>query len=223
MNSVHPQGRRHSRHFQSHERESASTGLFSQQPLPEVGDDSRLGEGANIHGTESRWSPEQLERIFPQDLNRRIRLMGHHHLCAGAFDQLLASPLFRAGYPELVARLRPSPDMLVESIYGYDIFCYQCGYWSEEEGRCVTGWQDKIAKDAAVLRHLGLRTGQVTRFEDLQRLLAERITLADLEWFCGPGEWKCEFYPQGICQRGYVELRRRFGIELGHVLGYVNE
>jgi hypothetical protein len=188
--------------------------LFQQmsEPLPGAEEPVRR-ESLDIQPHPSPWSPAQLEHIFPQDLDQRIHIMGHHHLCAGAFDELFASPLFRAGYGELIARLQPSPGLFVESIYGYDIFCYQCGYWSEEEGRCATGWKNKITKDAAVLAHLGLRTGQVTRLEDLQRLLAERVSLADLERFCGPGEWKCEFYVQGVCQRGYERLRTRFGIE----------
>lgn len=188
--------------------------LFQQMSEPLPGAEEPVHrESLDIQPHPSPWSTAQLEHIFPQDLDQRIRIMGHHHLCAGAFDELFASPLFRAGYAELVARLQPSPGLLVESIYGYDIFCYQCGYWSEEEGRCATGWKNKITKDAAVLEHLGLRTGQVTRLEDLQRLLAERVAPADLERFCGPGEWKCEFYVQGVCQRGYERLRTRFGIE----------
>ena len=183
------------------------------EPLPGT-EQSPRREGRDVGAHESPWPPEQLEQIFPQDVNRRIRLMGHHHLCAGAFEELFGYPLFRAGYAELVSRMLPSPDLVVESIYGYDIFCYQCSYWSEEEGRCVTGWKNKITKDAAVLEHLGLRTGQETDFEDLQRLLAERVTPDDLERFCGPGEWKCEFYVQGVCQKGYERLRRQFGIEV---------
>lgn len=182
------------------------------EPLPGAKEAPRR-ENLDIHPRELPWSPEQLEQIFPRDMNERIRLMGHHHLCAGAFEELFAYPLFRAGYAELVTRLLPSPNVEVESIYGYDLFCYQCSYWSEEEGRCVTGWKNKISKDAAVLEHLGLRTGDVTRLEDLQRLLAERVTPADLERFCGPGEWKCEFYLMGVCQRGYERQRKRFGIE----------
>ncbi len=158
------------------------------------------------------WSERQQEHIFPVDLDRRIRLMGHHHLCAGAFEELLQYPAFRAGYASLVERLRPTPEVEIESIYGYDIFCYQCGYWSEEEGRCSTGWKNKISKDAAVLEHLGLRTGQRMRLADLQRLLAEKISPADLERFCGPGEWKCEFYLLGLCQAAYARLRERFGV-----------
>ncbi|MGQ9573462.1 MAG: PIG-L deacetylase family protein [Dehalococcoidia bacterium] len=179
------------------------------EPLPDA-QAAPARPGLDRPAGPSPWSPQQLEQIFSVDLNRRIRLMGHHHLCAGAFEELFEFPAFRAGYSELVARLEPSPDLLIESIYGYDIFCYQCSYWSEEEGRCVTGWQNKISKDAAVLAHLGLRTGQVTRLEDLQRLLAERVTPTDLERFCGPGEWKCEFYLLGVCQRGYERLRQRF-------------
>ncbi len=188
--------------------------LFQEmgEPLPGAEETPRR-ESLDVHTHDSPWSPEQLEQIFPQDLDKRIRVMGHHHLCVGAFEELFEFPAFRAGFPELVSRLQPSPDVLVESIYGYDVICYQCEYWSEEEGRCTTGWKNKITKDAAVLKHLGLRTGQVTRLEDLQRLLAEKVTPADLERFCGPGEWKCEFYILGVCQKGYERLRNRFGIK----------
>jgi len=68
----------------------------------------------------------------------------------------------------------------------------------------------KITKDAAVLEHLGLRTGQVTRLEDPQQLLAQKVTPTDLEHFCGPGQWKCEFYLLGLCQKAYANLRTRF-------------
>jgi len=163
---------------------------------------------------ESPWSSEQIENIIPINLNQRIRLMGHHHLCAGAFDRLLTDPGFSSEYAALVSKMNPTSETEIESIYGYDVFCYQCGYWSEEEGRCSTGWKNKISKDAAVLEHLGLKTGQVTPFEEMQRLLAETITPKTLERFCAAGEWKCEFYILGVCQQAYSDLRDRFGISI---------
>jgi LmbE family N-acetylglucosaminyl deacetylase len=160
------------------------------------------------------WNEEQLSQIIPQDIGKRIRLMGHHHLCAGAFDELIVQPTFRLGYAALVDHLKPEPDLIVDTIYGYDTFCYLCGYWSEEDGRCSTGWKNKLSKDAAVLDHLGLRPGDHTRLEDLQRILAEKIPYEQLEIFCGPGgEGKCEFYASGVCQRAYATLREKFGIE----------
>ncbi len=162
----------------------------------------------------SPWDTEQLEQIIPADIGARIRLMGHHHLCAGAFGALIIQPTFRLGYANLVDKLIPDPDLNVESIYGYDIFCYQCGYWSEEEGRCSTGWKNKISKDADVLKHLGLKPGDVNRLEDLQRRLAEKVPYEKLEEFCGPGgQWKCEFYALGVCQKTYAALREKFGIQ----------
>jgi hypothetical protein len=161
---------------------------------------------------ESPWSPAQIEDIIPVNINQSIKLMGHHHLCTGAFDRLLSDPGFAAEYADLVTRLEPSSETVIETIYGYDVFCYQCSYWSEAEGRCSTGWKNKISKDAAVLKHLGLQTGQVTPFEEMQRLLAEKITPKTLEKFCAAGEWKCEFYILGVCQQAYADLRQRFGI-----------
>jgi hypothetical protein len=159
------------------------------------------------------WDEKQLRHIIPQDIAERVRLMGHHHLCAGAFEELIAQPTFRIGYASLVNYFNPDPDLVIESIYGYDLFCYQCGYWSEEEGRCATGWKNKITKDAAVLDHLGLKPGDQTRLEDLQQMLAEKVPYEKLEYFCGPGgEWKCEFYALGVCQKAYAGLRKKFGV-----------
>jgi len=160
------------------------------------------------------WDEDQFEQIFPLDVDRRLRLMGHHHLCAGAFDYLLIDPGFSAEYAQIVTRVTPKDDLEIESIYGYDLFCYQCGYWSEAEGRCSTGWKDKISKDAAVLKHLGLQTGQVTPLGELQRLLAEKVMPTDLEHFCAYGDWKCEFYILGACQKAYADLRSRFDIAI---------
>lgn len=154
-------------------------------------------------------TPEQVESIFPKDCDQRVRLMGHHFLCVGAFDELMSSTLFQAGYPEIVERIKADPELKVEAIYGYDIFCYQCGFWSEEEGRCTTGWKDKLAKDAAVLEQLGIRTGETLTLGELQRRLAERVGPQGLEHFCGPGPWRCEFKLLGHCQRGYERLKQR--------------
>jgi len=182
------------------------------EPIPGT-EDPPQRKSLELPPHESPWSPEQLKQIFPKNINKRLSLMGHHHLCVGAFDLLLKDPGFQAEYAGLVSRTNPTPDMEIESIYGYDLFCYQCGYWSEEEGRCSTGWKNKISKDAAVFNHLGIETGQVTRLEDLQRLLAEKVSADDLKRFCAADDWKCEFYILGVCQKAYAELRKRLGIE----------
>lgn len=183
------------------------------EPIPEAADPPPR-PGLDLPPHQLPWDEDQIENIIPIDINKRIKLMGHHHLCTGAFDRLLSDPGFSAEYAALVSRLKPSPGLEIESIYGYDVFCYQCGYWSEEEGRCSTGWKNKISKDAAVLKHLGLQTGQVTPFDEMQRLLAEVIMPETLERFCAAGEWKCEFYILGVCQQAYADLRERFGIQV---------
>ena len=154
---------------------------------------------------------KQQAHLIPLDIHERVRLMGHHHLCAGAFDELLNLPVFQLGYASLVEHLKPNPDVIVETVYGYGLFCYHCGYFSQEEGRCTTGWKNKLAKDVAVLDHLGLKPGSQTRLEDLQKLLAETVPYEKLEEFCGPaGEGKCEMYALGVCQKAYARLREKY-------------
>jgi hypothetical protein len=167
--------------------------------------------GLDKASTPPERGPEQVESIFPCDCSRKVRLMGHHFLCLGAFQELKESDLFQAAYPEILARVRAAPDLEVEAIYGYDLFCYQCGFWSEAEGRCSTGWRDKLGKDAAVLAQLGIATGEVLTLAEVERRLAERIGPEGLERFCGPGPWRCEFKLLGKCQRGYERLKRKYG------------
>lgn len=185
--------------------------LFQAMAEPIPGSEPIIREGLDKPIPPPVCSQDQLKHIFPENLNHRMSIMGHHHLCAGAFDGLLNSIPFRLSYPNLVERLLPSADMEVQTIYGYDLFCYQCSYWSEDDGRCSTGWKNKISKDAAVLDYLGIPTGKTQRLEDLQRLLAEKITPQKLEYFCGSGEWKCESFLLGICQKGYASLREKYG------------
>jgi len=177
------------------------------EPIPGA-DPGPLREGLELPPPTTRRSPGQVDSIFPQDCAARVRLMGHHFLCVGAFDELMSSRLFTSAYPDIVERINANPDLQIEAIYGYDLFCYQCGFWSEDEGRCTTGWQDKLAKDAAVLKALGIKTGQVLTLSELQRRLAERIGPEGLENFCGPGPWRCEFKLLGYCQKGYERLRQ---------------
>jgi LmbE family N-acetylglucosaminyl deacetylase len=184
--------------------------LFQGMAEPIQGMESFSREGLDVPTPEPVWSEDQIKNMLPENLNQRMSIMGHHHLCAGAFDGLLNSIPFRLSYPNLMERLKPSPDMEVQTIYGYDLFCYQCGYWSEEEGRCSTGWKNKVSKDAAVLDYLEIPTGTIQRLEDLQKILAKKITPEMLEHFCGSGDWKCESFLLGICQKGYSSLREKY-------------
>jgi len=166
------------------------------------------------HPQEEPTNEIEQAHIIPLDIKERIRIMGHHHLCAGAFDELLKMPVFRIGYASLVDHINPNPDLIVETVYGYGQFCYHCGYFSQDEGRCTSGWKNKLAKDYAVLEHLGLKPGSQTRLEDLQKMLAEKVSYQKLEEFCGPGgPGKCEFYALGVCQKSFAALREKYGIE----------
>jgi hypothetical protein len=101
------------------------------EPLPDA-EEAPSREGLDLVPHAPPWTAEQMDQIFPQNVNQRLRLMGHHHLCAGAFEKLLQDPGFSAEFDELVSRLEPYPELEIESIYGYDLFCYQCSYWSED-------------------------------------------------------------------------------------------
>jgi len=150
----------------------------------------------------------------PVDIKKKIRIMGHHHLCLVGWSRLIQNEQFRQAYERIIDDLSSAPDSIVETIFGYDIFCYVCPYWDDEDGRCSTGWQDKITKDAAVRELLGVHVGEQRTLEEMERLLAEKLTEEKFAQLCGPGsEWVCEQYELGLCMEGLRELKHKYGME----------
>ena len=151
-------------------------------------------------------------QVLPTDVGDKLRLMGHHHLCMMGGDALRAQPEFKEGYAPLLEKIDARPDVTVETIFGYDVFCYDCPYWSDDEGRCSTGWQDKISKDAAVLDILGIKVGEQHTLEQMEERIARNLTVERFHQLCGPGEWECDFHPAGHCLDGLKALKRRYGV-----------
>jgi len=147
----------------------------------------------------------------PVDMGKKIRIMGHHHLCLVGWSRLVQADQFRKAYEKIIDDMSSAPDAIVETIFGYDIFCYVCPYWDDTEGRCSTGWRDKITKDAAVRELLGVHVGEERTLEEMERLLAENLTEEKFAELCGPDtEWTCEWYDSGLCVEGLRELKLRY-------------
>jgi hypothetical protein len=153
-----------------------------------------------------------LENLYekPVNLKRRMSLMGHHHLCLLGFEGLREEPEFADAYKAFIDDLGDDPETVIETIYGYDLFCYVCPYWTDEEGRCSTGWVDKIEKDAEVRRLLGVRVGEEHTLEELQRLIATAIDEEKFAELCGPGKFECAWYPLGHCLDGLRKLKKKY-------------
>ena len=65
------------------------------EPIPGAEQSARR-ERLEVSRAESRVDENLRDRVLPDGPNERIHLMGHHHLCAGAFEELFALPAFRA-------------------------------------------------------------------------------------------------------------------------------
>jgi len=146
----------------------------------------------------------------PVNLARKMSLMGHHHLCLLGFDALRNEPEFAGAYEAFIGDLSDDPNTVIETIYGYDVFCYVCPYWTDEEGRCTTGWLDKIEKDAEVRRLLDIHVGEEHTLEDIRRRLAHAIDEERFAELCGPDRYECAWYPLGHCLDGLRKLREKY-------------
>ena len=80
-------------------------------PLDEAVEPAPLRGGLDPAVQSSGEAPEPtrpVDSILPSNLDTRARLMGHHHLCAGAIEPLMSQPAFRLMYADLVNALVPA-------------------------------------------------------------------------------------------------------------------
>ncbi|MGB9592163.1 MAG: PIG-L deacetylase family protein, partial [Candidatus Kryptoniota bacterium] len=85
-------------------------GLFQMMAEPLDQSIQSIDQLESMMSGEAHPLDSYLNYILPTNLNQRIRIMGHHHLCAGAFEELFSSTPFRLSYRNLVEELKPNPN-----------------------------------------------------------------------------------------------------------------
>lgn len=120
-----------------------------------------------------------------------IQLRPHHLLCTRFFEGKGYSSEFTVHMTETIRRLEDGAR--IQLVNGSDEICKRCP--NMREGRCTT--QEKVmGYDVGVLKRTGLEYGDTLDFQELYRLIGERIieqgTMGEI---CGDCSWS------NICYR----------------------
>ena len=132
-------------------------------------------------------------------------LRAHMTLCLLGFRGSGYSPEFVGAMRRFQEQLQDDPGHELRLVTEPDPLCGTCPHLGAE-GCELKGEGHEAhmrAHDAAVLHRLGLRTGDVLRWEDLLLRVRQRIRGSDLPQICTT----CPWLPLGVCQESIDGLR----------------
>lgn len=133
-----------------------------------------------------------------------VKLRGHHLLCLLGYRGMGYSAAYAANMNAVHERLRTEPETTVALVEGADDLC-SC-FPADQPYHCDSGTVSR--RDALVLERLGLQPGQSLAWSELLRLLAEKVSPADLPAWCA----SCPWLPYGVCEEGVALVREGRGL-----------
>jgi uncharacterized protein len=123
-----------------------------------------------------------------------MKIRAHHLLCVQGFQGKGYDRRFTEHMGTVADRFRAKPKESVEIVEGCDDICTFCPHM--KAGGCAKGSgseKDTRARDASVLKALGLAAGASMKAGEAARLCVDRLpsvrTRSDL---CGPCEWQTD-------------------------------
>ncbi len=140
---------------------------------------------------------------------RPVDISAHHALCVHGFRGMGYSDGFVAALSEVVTTLRDDPETKVRVRIGSDIVCRSCP--SLGAGGCLRYGMGVVQQDIRVAEVLGVETGDVMPWADLQQRVRDRVAPDDLAILCEG----CPWLEYGVCAQGIADLRAGQGITYG--------
>ncbi|MCM3570155.1 DUF1284 domain-containing protein [Neobacillus mesonae] len=126
------------------------------------------------------------------------RLRGHHLFCLLGYRGMGYSEEYTKNMTRLHQTLREYPDTFIQLIEGPDQLCEKypnSGEYHCEENRIYD-------KDAAILKKLGLKIGQILTWKDIETHVREFVVPSDIQVECATCSWRS----YGVCEEGIQEI-----------------
>ncbi|MCM3180646.1 DUF1284 domain-containing protein [Cytobacillus horneckiae] len=132
------------------------------------------------------------------------KLRGHHLFCLLGYRGMGYSKEYVDNMTHLHQTLRNNPKTLIQLVKGPDHLCekypnsgkYHC------EDACI------YEKDAAILEKMGLKIGQILKWEDIESCIRKFVVPSDIEVVCETCSWRS----YGVCEEGIQEMLEGKGL-----------
>lgn len=132
------------------------------------------------------------------------KLRGHHLFCLLGYRGMGYSQEYVDNMTHLHQTLRNNPKTLIQLVKGPDHLCekypnsgiYHC------KDACI------YEKDAAILEKMGLKIGQILKWEDIESCIRKFVVPSDIEVVCETCSWRS----YGVCEEGIQEMLEGKGL-----------
>lgn len=137
------------------------------------------------------------------ELASPVKVRGHHLLCMLGFRGLGYSPEFVVTMGKVVEALRTDAPIPMIVVTECDVICDSCPH--KKDDKCqknADSNQKVIAKDSAVLKHLGFDSRTKTTAGEALLRIKQRLSQKDMTEVCQ----NCEWFGLGYCVEGLAKL-----------------
>ncbi|NWQ42592.1 DUF1284 domain-containing protein [Bacillus sp. EB106-08-02-XG196] len=127
-----------------------------------------------------------------------FKLRGHHLFCLLGYRGMGYSEEYVINMTHLHQTLRNNPKTLIKLVKGPDQLCEK--YPNSGKYHC----QDAsiYERDAAILERMGLKIGQILKWEDIESGIRNFVVPADIQIVCETCSWRS----YGVCEEGIQEI-----------------
>jgi uncharacterized protein len=133
-----------------------------------------------------------------------FKLRGHHLFCLLGYRGMGYSEEYVENMTHLHQTLRNNPKTLIELVKGTDQLCAK--YPNSGKYHCQ---DDNIyVRDAAILEKMGLKIGQILKWEDIESCIRKFVVPADIQIVCETCSWRS----YGVCEEGIQEIHEWKGL-----------
>ncbi|MED4204924.1 DUF1284 domain-containing protein [Neobacillus mesonae] len=133
-----------------------------------------------------------------------FKLRGHHLFCLLGYRGMGYSEEYVENMTRLHQTLREKPETLIQLVKGPDQLCEK--YPNSGTYHC----QDLSIydQDAAILAKMGLKIGQILKWEDIESSIRKLVVPSDIQIFCETCSWRS----YGVCEEGIQEIHAGKGL-----------
>ncbi|WP_077619317.1 DUF1284 domain-containing protein [Bacillus sinesaloumensis] len=126
------------------------------------------------------------------------KLRGHHLFCLLGYRGMGYSREYVENMTIIHQTLRNNPKTLVKIVNGPDHLCEK--YPNTGEYHCQNA--SIYERDANILKKVGLRIGQIMRWEDIESLIQKNVIPTDIQSVCESCSWRT----YGVCEEGVQDV-----------------
>jgi hypothetical protein len=125
-------------------------------------------------------------------------LRGHHLLCLIGYRGMGYSEEYVKNMTCLHQTLRENSKTLIQLVKGPDQLCEK--YPNSGTYHCQD--ENIYERDAIILEKLGLKVGQILKWEEIESCIRELIVPSDIQVVCETCSWRS----YGVCEEGVQDI-----------------